>query len=178
MAELLWAGAGTLFREIHITLLRDAGATRHGVLDALARTAKEVGPGDTFILYIAGHGIRTEPNNRFLFLPQDTHNTSGWAALRAQGIDDGTLVAALARIRAQDAVLLRDTCHAGQLTMEQFSALSKETGCFLLAASSSVQGSPGQLRRPQRRLRLCLAGRATWQGGDGYGGADQRPRPW
>ena len=139
VAELLRAGAGTMFRETRITLLRDAEATRRGVLDALASAAEEAGPGDTFILYIAGHGIRTEPDNRFLFLPQDTRDTSGWAALRAQGIDDGTLVAALARIRARDAVLLLDTCHAGQLTMEQLSALGNETGRFLLAASGSVQ---------------------------------------
>ncbi|RYJ04137.1 MAG: caspase family protein, partial [Acetobacteraceae bacterium] len=139
VAELLRAGAGTIFRETRITLLRNAEATRRGVLDALARAAEEAGPGDTFILYIAGHGIRTEPDNRFLFLPQDTRDTSGWAALRAQGIDDSTLVAALARIRARDAVLLLDTCHAGQLTMEQLSALGNETGRFLLAASSSVQ---------------------------------------
>jgi len=59
--------------------------------------------------------------------------------LRAQGIDDSTLVAALARIRARDAFLLLDTCHAGQLTMEQLSALGNETGRFLLAASGSVQ---------------------------------------
>ena len=139
VAETLRAGAGPLFREVRVTLLRDAEATRRGVLDALAKAAEEAGPGDTFVLYIAGHGIRTEPDNRFLFLPQDTRDTSNWAALRAQGIDDGTLVAALARIRSRDAVLLLDTCHAGQLTMEQLSALGNETGRFLLAASGSVQ---------------------------------------
>ncbi|MDB5373506.1 MAG: Caspase protein, partial [Belnapia sp.] len=139
VAEVLRSGAGSLFRETRVTLLRDAEATRRGVLDALARAAEEAGPGDTFILYIAGHGIRTEPDNRFLFLPQDTRDTSNWAALRAQGIDDGTLVAALARIRSRDAFLLLDTCHAGQLTMEQLSALGNETGRFLLAASGSRQ---------------------------------------
>jgi hypothetical protein len=36
-------------------------------------------------------------------------------------------------------VLLLDTCHAGQLTMDQLSALGNETGRFLLAASTSVQ---------------------------------------
>lgn len=139
VAGLLRDGAGSLFRETRVTVLRDAEASRRGVLDALARAADDVGPGDTFILYIAGHGIRTQPDNRFLFLPADTRDTSGWAALRAQGIDDGTLVAALARIRARDAFLLLDTCHAGQLTMEQLSALGNETGRFLLAASGSVQ---------------------------------------
>jgi uncharacterized caspase-like protein len=139
VAETLRAGAEPLFREVRVTMLRDAEATRRGVLDALAAAADEATPGDTFILYIAGHGIRTEPDNRFLFLPQDTRDTSDWTALRAQGIDDGTLVAALARIRARDALLLLDTCHAGQLTMEQLSALGNETGRFLLAASGSVQ---------------------------------------
>ena len=96
-------------------------------------------PADTFVLYIAGHGIRTEPDQRFLFLPSDVSDASSMAALRAQGIDDSTLVAALARIRARDAFLLLDTCYSGQLTMDQLSALGNETGRFLLAASTSVQ---------------------------------------
>jgi len=139
VAATLRAGAGNLFSEVRVTLLRDAEATRRGVLDALAMVAETAAAGDTFVLYLAGHGVRTEGDNRFLFLPQDTRDAGNWAALRRQGIDDSTLVAALARVRARATFLLLDTCHAGQLTMEQLSALGNETGHFLLAASSSVQ---------------------------------------
>ncbi|HEY4252500.1 MAG TPA: caspase family protein [Roseomonas sp.] len=132
------AGAG-VFRDVQTTVLIDRDATRAGILAAMDRAAATVQPTDTFILYIAGHGIRTEPDQRFLFLPSDVRDVSSMEALRRQGIDDSTLVAALARIRARDAFLLLDTCHAGQLTMDQLSALGNETGRFLLAASSSVQ---------------------------------------
>ncbi|MDB5383836.1 MAG: hypothetical protein JWO26_3468, partial [Rhodospirillales bacterium] len=131
-------GSG-IFRDVQTTVLVDREATRANILNALDRAAQTLQPTDTFVLYIAGHGIRTEPDQRFLFLPHDVRDASSMEAVRRQGIDDGTLVAALARIRARDAFLLLDTCHAGQLTMDQLSALGNETGRFLLAASSSVQ---------------------------------------
>jgi len=138
VAATLRAQAGNLFREVRVTVLKDRQATRRGVLDALAQAARETAPNDTFVLYIAGHGVRTEPDQRFLFLPHDV-TASDWPTLRRQGIEDSTLVAAIAGIRARDAILLLDTCHAGQLTMDQLSALGNETGRFLLAASTSVQ---------------------------------------
>ncbi|MBR0642611.1 caspase family protein [Plastoroseomonas hellenica] len=139
VAETLRTAGAGVFRDVQTTVLMDREATRAGVLAAMDRAAATVQPTDTFVLYIAGHGIRTEPDQRFLFLPHDVRDVGNMEGLRRQGIDDGTLVAALARIRARDAFLLLDTCHAGQLTMDQLSALGNETGRFLLAASSSVQ---------------------------------------
>jgi hypothetical protein len=128
-----------LFREVRGTVLRDREATRAGILAALEAAARMIAPTDTFVLYLAGHGVRTEPDNRFLFLPHDITDASSWAVLRRQGIEDSVLVAALSQVRARDAFLLLDTCHAGQLTVDQLSALGNETGRFLLAASTSVQ---------------------------------------
>ncbi|MBU8543838.1 MULTISPECIES: caspase family protein [Roseomonadaceae] len=139
VAQALRSRAGGLFRDVEVTVLRDAQATRRGILAALEAVARTTQPNDTFVLYLGGHGLRTEPDQRFLFLPQDTTDTSNWAALRRQGIEDSALVAAIARIRARDGLLLLDTCHAGQLTLDQLSALGNETGRFLLAASTSVQ---------------------------------------
>ena len=139
IAETLRAQGSGIFRDVQTTVLVDREATRANIMLALDRAAQTLQPTDTFVLYIAGHGIRTEPDQRFLFLPHDVRDASSLEAIRRQGIDDGTLVAALARIRARDAFLLLDTCHAGQLTMDQLSALGNETGRFLLAASSSVQ---------------------------------------
>jgi uncharacterized caspase-like protein len=139
VAETLRAQAAGLFQDVRVTVLRDAEATRAGVLGALEIAARDTLPGDTFVLYIAGHGVRTEPDNRFLFLPHDVTDGTSWDALRRQGLEDTTLVAAVSRIRARDGFLLLDTCHAGQLTLDQLSALGNETGRFLLAASTSVQ---------------------------------------
>ena len=132
------AGSG-LFRETDIRILPNDRATRRGVLDALAAAARDTAPADTFILYIAGHGIVAQPGNRFLFLPADVRDTSSMTVLRQQGLDDQTLVAALARIRARDAFIMIDTCYAGQIDIDQLAAIGNDTGRFLLAASSSVQ---------------------------------------
>ena len=139
VAETLRAGAANLFREVSVTLLTDAQASRAGILEALASIAARARPEDTFVLYMAGHGLRTETDRRFLFLPADLRDASSWASIRPQALDDETLVAALARIRARDGFLFLDTCHAGQLTRDALSALGNETGRFLLAASTSVQ---------------------------------------
>lgn len=139
VARSLRAQAGGLFSDVQVTLLRDAQATRRGILAALEDLARDTQPQDTFVLYLGGHGLRTEPDQRFLFLPHDATETANWPALRRQGLEDSVLVAAIARIRARDGLLLLDTCHAGQLTMDQLSALGNETGRFLLAASTSVQ---------------------------------------
>ena len=44
--------------------------------------ARDTGPADTFILYMAGHGIVSQPGNHFLFLPSDVRDTSSFNALR------------------------------------------------------------------------------------------------
>lgn len=139
VADALRAGGSGLFSDVDLRVLPDTRATRRGVLEALGAAARDVRPEDTFILYIAGHGIVAQPGNRFLFLPSDVRDTSSMAALRSQGIEDATLVAALARIRARDAFILIDTCYAGQIDIDQLAALGNDTGRFLLAASSSVQ---------------------------------------
>ena len=139
VADALRASGGGIFSDVDLRVLPDQRATRRGVLDALAAAARDVRPEDTFILYIAGHGIVAQPGNRFLFLPADVRDTSSMPVLRSQGIEDSALVAALARIRARDAFILIDTCYAGQIDIDQLAAIGNDTGRFLLAASSSVQ---------------------------------------
>jgi len=139
IAETLRLHAAGLFRSVLVTVLTDARATRQGILHALGEVAAQARPEDTFVLYLAGHGLRTETDRRFLFLPSDVHDLSSMAALRPQALEDEALVAALARIRARDGFLFVDTCHAGQLTVESLAALGNETGRLLLAASTSVQ---------------------------------------
>jgi hypothetical protein len=139
VAETLRGAGQTLFREVSVSLLTDAAASREGILRALAAVAERARPEDTFVLYLAGHGLRTEPDRRFLFLPSDLSDVSSARAVRAQALEEDALVAALARIRARDGFLFVDTCHAGQLTVDSLAAIGNETGRFLLAASTSVQ---------------------------------------
>ena len=139
VAEGMRGGGARLFRETRVTLLADREATRANILRALSEAAEVAQPDDTFVLYIAGHGIRTEPDRRFLFLPHDADVSGGMESLRRTGLDEDTLVATLARIRARDGFLFVDTCHAGQVTIDSLAAIGNETGRYLLAASTSVQ---------------------------------------
>jgi hypothetical protein len=139
VAEGMRGGGARLFRETRVTLLTDRDATRDNILRALSEAAEAAAPEDTFVLYIAGHGIRTEPDRRFLFLPHEADVSGGMESLRRTGLDEDTLVGALARIRARDGFLFVDTCHAGQVTIDSLAAIGNETGRYLLAASTSVQ---------------------------------------
>ena len=137
--ETLQLRAPGVFRGVTSTLMTNREATRPRILAALNAVAQTARPEDTFVLYIAGHGVRSDTDGRFLFLPHETNSTADWAAVRRVALDEGTLVAALARIRARDGFLFIDTCHAGQVTIDSLAALGNETGRFLLAASTSVQ---------------------------------------
>ncbi|ONG44601.1 hypothetical protein BKE38_28015 [Pseudoroseomonas deserti] len=139
VVEALRTGSAGLFEGVDTTLLLDAEASREGVLKALADAARRVRPQDTFVFYVAGHGVRVEDNGRFLFLPADVGAPRSMAEAARRSIDDDALIAALARIRARDGFLLIDTCYAGQIALDSLSALGNETGRFLLAAASSVQ---------------------------------------
>jgi uncharacterized caspase-like protein len=140
VVETLQRRAGGLFREVVATLLTDAQATRANILAALDAAARMARPEDTFVLYLAGHGVRAEADRRFLFLPHEAAApTSDMLALQRSALDEGALVAAISRIRARDGFLFIDTCHAGQVTIDSLAALGNETGRFLLAASTSVQ---------------------------------------
>jgi hypothetical protein len=139
VSETLREGAFGLFAAAEVTLLTDEAATRAGILAALERLSREVGPQDTFLLYLAGHGVKTEPDERFLFLPQDVEDASSWDALRRQGLSDEILVGALSRIRARNGFLLMDTCYAGQVAVDALASVGNETGRYLLTASTSVQ---------------------------------------
>lgn len=140
VAEEIARVAAPLFGPPETTLLTTPEqTTKASILAAFARLAKVIRPQDTFILYIASHGAVDEDTNRFLLVPQDMKDTSSWAAMAKQAIDEPTLVAALSRIEARDALLFLDTCHSGKIAADSLANVGHETGRYLLAASASAQ---------------------------------------
>jgi hypothetical protein len=131
--------ATPLFREVNVALLTDAEATRAGILAAFDKLAKQVRPQDTFLFYVASHGVLDESSDRFLLIPSDMQDISSWQAMARQAIDERALIGALSRISARDALLFLDTCHSGKVTAESLANMGHETGRYLLAASGSVQ---------------------------------------
>lgn len=173
-ADLAAQAGKTLFASVNVTLMTDSQATRAGILDAFASLAGQIRPEDTFLFYVATHGGRSNGNGRFLLIPADESDLTSWDTVARQAIDESTLVGALSRIRARDALLFLDTCYSGAVTAEALANVEHETGRYLLAASSSVQealdtydGKNGVL---VYALREGLEGRAP-HGSDGVIGA-------
>ena len=137
--EAIRRGAEPLYRSVNTTLLLDQQATRAGILAAFERLSREIRPSDTFLFYVASHGMLDESTDRFLLIPQDLTDISSWQAMARQAIDEPTLINALSRIEARDALLFLDTCHSGKVTADNLSNMGHETGRYLLAASGSVQ---------------------------------------
>jgi hypothetical protein len=137
--EKIETGAKPLYSKVNITELVDAQATRAGILAAFDQLSHQIKPQDTFLFYVASHGVRDEDNNHFLLIPADLSDISSWKSMEGQSIDESALVGALSRIEARDAVLFLDTCHSGQVTADNLANVGHETGRYLLAASSSVQ---------------------------------------
>ncbi|MBN8890640.1 MAG: hypothetical protein BGP12_02195 [Rhodospirillales bacterium 70-18] len=156
--------AAPLYSSVEITELLDAQATKAGIMAAFDRLSRQVRPSDTFLFYVATHGVLDEETNRFLLVPQDMSDVSSWQAMARQSIDEGTLVGALSRIEARDALLFLDTCHAGQVTADNLANVGHETGRYLLAASSSVQEALDSYDNRNGvfvyAIREALAGRA------------------
>ncbi|MCW3476866.1 caspase family protein [Limobrevibacterium gyesilva] len=166
--------AAPLYSSVEVTQLLDDQATKAGILAAFERLSKQVRPRDTFLFYVATHGVRDEETDRFLLIPQDLSDVSSWQAMARQAIDEGTLVGALARIEARDALLLLDTCHSGQVTADNLANVGHETGRYLLAASGSVQEALDSYDNRNGvfvyAVREALAGRAG-EDADGNVGA-------
>jgi hypothetical protein len=138
-ADTVKRAGSRMFSDVAVTLLTDRQATRAGILGAFDRLAHDVRPNDTFLFYVASHGVRLESDGRFLLIPQDIADVSSWDAVARQAIDETTLIGALSRIRARDALLFLDTCYSGAVTADALANVGHETGRYLLAASSSVQ---------------------------------------
>jgi WD40 repeat protein len=128
-----------MFSTIDITQLTDQQATKAGIMDAFDRLAAEIRPNDTFLFYVASHGVRSQGDGRFLLVPQDIADLTSWQQVGSAAIDETTLIGALSRIRARDALLFLDTCYSGAVTADALANVGHETGRYLLAASSSLQ---------------------------------------
>ncbi|MCC7426706.1 MAG: caspase family protein [Alphaproteobacteria bacterium] len=138
-AELVRAQSAGLFRETAVRLLLDEDATTSNIVSALEAIARAAAPDDTFFLYMAGHGIRSGLDGRFLFLSHDVADLSSHQAVARQALTERNLIGALARIRARNGFLFIDTCYSGAVTLDNLANIGHETGRYMLAASSSVQ---------------------------------------
>ena len=128
-----------MFSAIDVTLLTNQEATRSAILDAFDRLAAR-----------SSRRTRSCSMSRHMACAARATNVSCWSRRMSadpaslpefsrSAIDETTLIGALSRIRARDALLFLDTCYSGAVTADALANVGHETGRYLLAASSSVQ---------------------------------------
>jgi len=123
--------------------LVDSKATVKNLQAEVAQAAKMVQPGDTFVLYLAGHGIAED--GEYYFIPWEAEYTNGKEML-AKSLDREQIQALLKQIPTNKSALILDTCSAGgfiqsrapseKAAEERIAVLS---GRAVLAASNTDQ---------------------------------------
>ena len=89
-------------------MLRDATASRDGLLDDLAAQA---GEDDTVLLFFCGHGGYGD----YYLTTHDTRIRNGKVA-SGSGLRESELIERLRAVKAKRLLLLVNACHAGELS--------------------------------------------------------------
>ncbi len=122
--------------------LKDAAATRDGILGAIRLLVFQTTPADSVVIYYAGHSMAR--GDRFYLLPQDMK-----AAKPETFISDLDLEAAMASLDVAHIALILDSCNSGKvvdarnrrgpLDARGLARLTYEKGMFVLTASQSSE---------------------------------------
>ena len=141
-ADTLVRQAQGLFAPGEVIVLPDGQATRVGIEAAFEHLSTRVQASDVFVLYLAGHGRTFD--GRYHFLPSEAVYRSE-EELRSQSLSEEDLKGLLRNVRAQNSLLVLDTCEAGAavdlafVAKMQDAAVSRlvyETGRAVLSATS------------------------------------------
>ncbi|MFO1433522.1 MAG: caspase family protein [Candidatus Competibacteraceae bacterium] len=143
--ELRQRGQG-LFQAVYVEppMLNDA-VTVENITRAFERLAERVNADDVFVLFLAGHGLGVE--GEYYFFPYDLVYRNN-SELRDRGLSSDRLRQLLAKIRAQKAVVMLDTCDSGAFvlasraptaTRAAIDRLMQSTGRVILAGAGNQQ---------------------------------------
>lgn len=132
-AALMEQQGGRQYASVQFRLLTDAAASRAAVLAALEWLRQSVGPGDTGMVFIAGHGVN-DTGGRYFFMPYDADHNN----LSRTSVSEAQLRGALSGIRGR-AILFADTCFAGKV-VGSGSALNHEIGRLANTLSAAENG--------------------------------------
>jgi uncharacterized caspase-like protein len=133
-----------LYRQVTTIALRDRQATITNITAQVARVAKVVKPGDTFVLYLAGHGVAEQ--GEYYFVPWEAEYTNREDWLK-KSLNREAIQALLKQISTNKSLVILDTCNAGSFLdgregPAEKAALEKValmSGRAVLAASNSKE---------------------------------------
>lgn len=143
-AALPRAGASA-FAATQVVGLFDADATRANIARAIGKMSEGMAEADTFVLYIAGHGLNLE--GRYQFLTYDVTAPTR-TQVEALGLSQDGLQELLAQIPAGSAIVVLDTCFSGRaVSLDESNMmirnadrrLARATGRSVLAAATHQQ---------------------------------------
>lgn len=148
--------AKTLFKpqNIHVVgALFDTKATKSNILAALAKVAKQAKPGDTFVWFVASHGMM-DANSNFGIVAYDTQCLNSKCTDIKGHLTSNEILEASKNIKAMKQLVVLDTCHSGGLDSKlsglydaRVSLLAKNMGLHLYASAQATEaaqdGNPG-----------------------------------
>jgi WD40 repeat protein len=146
------------YERVNVVNLRDAQATKAGVVAALQRLAQQAQPEDAVLVYFAGHG--TAQRNRFYLVPHDLGyqgsrnalDDKGFRLILQRSLNDRELQDLFEPIDAGAFLFVVDACNSGQaleaeekrrgpMNAKGLAQLAYEKGMFVLTASQSFQAA-------------------------------------
>jgi uncharacterized caspase-like protein len=148
--------AKTLFKPENVrvvNVLLDERATKANVLAALDRVAAQARPQDTFVWFVASHGMM-DANGLFGIIAHDTQCLSRDCSSLQGHITSNEILDASKKIKAMKQLMVLDTCHSGGLDSKmsglydaRVSLLAKNMGLHMYASAQATEaaqdGVPG-----------------------------------
>jgi uncharacterized caspase-like protein len=134
--------ASTLYktRNIHHTILADAEATKANITGAINDLSKRIKPSDSFVLFVAGHGVLLQ-NQYYMLTSEYDGRFDGKKA-----ISSNEIVEISKKIKSLSQLFIFDTCHAGGVDYivsglydARMSVLAKKMGLHIYASANSLQ---------------------------------------
>ena len=136
------------YDEVIVHKLLDGEVTKEAIADKFAEISEAIEPDDTFVFYLAGHGITHE--GKFYFLPADVNVEDGFeSAIQKYGVSQNDWRSYLSGISALKSLVLFDACESGSAirldashALEQSGSidrLARASGRAIITASSETQ---------------------------------------
>ncbi len=127
---------------IHYELLADGEATKVKITEKMNEIARKVKPQDSFILFVAGHGVLLQ--NQYYLLTHDYNSIIN----ENSTIGSNEIVETSKKIKSLSQLFIFDTCHAGGVDTivsglydARMSVLAKKMGLHIYASASDKQSA-------------------------------------
>ena len=127
---------------IHYSLVTDQEANKTNIISKINELADTIKPQDSFILFVAGHGVLLQ--NQYYML---THDFNGQVSDTSM-ISSNEIVEMSKKIKSLSQLFIFDTCHAGGVDTiisglydARISVLAKKMGLHIYASANDKQAA-------------------------------------